>query len=56
MSIIKAVILAAGAGTRMKSSTAKVIHEIMDKTMLEYVIESAMEAGATEICVVVGHQ
>ncbi len=56
MSIIKAVILAAGAGTRMKSNKAKVIHKIMDKTMLDYVIESAMEAGATEICVVVGHQ
>ncbi len=56
MSIIKAVILAAGAGTRMKSDKAKVIHKIMDKTMLDYVIESAMEAGATEVCVVVGHQ
>lgn len=55
MSKIKAVILAAGAGTRMKSEQPKVIHKIMDKTMLDYVIESAMEAGATEICVVVGH-
>lgn len=56
MSTIKAVILAAGAGTRMKSNKAKVIHKIMDKTMLDYVIESAMEAGATEVCIVVGHQ
>ncbi len=55
MSVIKAVILAAGAGTRMKSEKPKVIHKIMDKTMLDYVIESAIEAGATEICVVVGH-
>lgn len=55
MSITKAVILAAGAGTRMKSNKPKVIHKIFDKTMLDYVIESAMEAGATEICVVVGH-
>lgn len=55
MSVIKAVILAAGAGTRMKSDKPKVIHEIMDKTMLDYVIESAMEAGASEVCVVVGH-
>lgn len=55
MSKIKAVILAAGAGTRMKSEQPKVIHKIMDKTMLDYVIESAMEAGATEICIVVGH-
>lgn len=55
MSITKAVILAAGAGTRMKSEKPKVIHQIMDKTMLDYVIESAKEAGATDICVVVGH-
>ncbi len=55
MSVVKAVILAAGAGTRMKSDKPKVIHKIMDKTMLDYVIESAMEAGASEICVVVGH-
>jgi len=56
MSITKAIILAAGAGTRMKSHKPKVIHKIMDKTMLDYVIESAMEAGATDICVVVGHE
>ena len=55
MSITKAIILAAGAGTRMKSEKPKVIHKIMDKTMLDYVIESAKEAGATDICVVVGH-
>lgn len=55
MSITKAVILAAGAGTRMKSDKPKVIHKILDKTMLDYVIESAKEAGATEICVVVGY-
>jgi len=55
MSNTKAIILAAGAGTRMKSDKPKVIHKIMDKTMLDYVVESAMEAGATDICVVVGH-
>lgn len=56
MSKLKAVILAAGAGTRMKSELPKVVHNILGKTMLEYVIESAREAGAEEICVVVGHK
>ncbi len=55
MSRIKAIILAAGQGTRMKSSMPKVIHRILDRTMLDYVIESAIEAGAQEVCVVVGH-
>lgn len=56
MSKKKAIILAAGGGTRMKSKTAKVIHEILGKTLVDYVIESAREAGADEVCVVVGHQ
>jgi len=53
--MIKAVILAAGAGTRMKSKTPKVLHKIIDKSMLDYVIEAALKAGAQEVCVVVGH-
>jgi len=56
LSKIKAIILAAGGGTRMKSNKPKVIHEILKKTLVDYVIESAKEAGIEEICVVVGHQ
>lgn len=56
MGKIKAIILAAGSGTRMKSKKAKVIHEILGKPLINYVIESAKEAGAEEICVIVGHQ
>lgn len=56
MSRLKAVILAAGAGTRMKSKLPKVVHKILGKTMIDYVIEAAKEAGAEEICVVVGHK
>lgn len=56
MKKLKAVILAAGAGTRMVSETPKVLHKILDKSMLGYVIEAADEAGADRICVVVGHK
>lgn len=56
MSKLKAVILAAGAGTRMVSETPKVLHKVLDRSMLAYVIEAAQEAGADEICVVVGHK
>lgn len=55
MSNLKAVILAAGMGTRMKSKTPKVLHKIMDQTMVEYVIEAARKAGCSDICLVVGH-
>ncbi len=50
------VILAAGQGTRMKSDVPKVLHRVLDKTMVGYVIEASQEAGAEDICVVVGHQ
>lgn len=56
MSKLKAVILAAGKGTRMKSDLPKVLHEINGRAMVEYVIDAAREAGAEEICLVIGHQ
>lgn len=56
MKKLKAIILAAGEGTRMKSKKPKVLHEIFQKPMIEYVISTAKNSGAEEICVVVGHQ
>lgn len=56
MNNLKVVILAAGQGTRMKSDVPKVLHRVLDKTMVGYVIEASKEAGADEVCVVVGHQ
>ncbi len=52
----KAVILAAGKGTRFKSDLPKVLHKILGKPMLWYVVKAAKEAGAEEIIVVVGHK
>lgn len=37
---IKAVILAAGKGTRMKSNTPKVLHKIFEKPLLGYVLDN----------------
>lgn len=58
MERIKAVVLAAGKGTRMKSELPKVVHEALGKPMVKYSIEAAMEAGAKpqDICLVVGHK
>lgn len=56
MGDIKAVILAAGKGTRMKSDLPKVIHKALGKEMVKYSIEAAKQAGAAEICLVVGHK
>ncbi len=50
-----ALILAAGAGTRMKSAKPKVAHEIMNKPLVRWVIDSAREAGINQIVSVIGH-
>lgn len=55
-SMLKAVILAAGKGTRMKSDLPKVVHTVNGKPMVEYVIEAAKGAGALEVCLVVGYK
>lgn len=56
MENLKVIILAAGQGVRMKSKVPKVLHKVIDKTMIDYVIEASKEAGINDICVVVGHQ
>jgi len=55
-STITAVILAAGKGTRMKSSRAKVLHEVFFKPMLHHVLDSVHRAGVKQTVVIVGHQ
>lgn len=50
-----AVILAAGAGTRMKSDLPKVLHRICGKPILEYVIDEVRNAGIPDIVIVIGH-
>lgn len=52
----RAIILAAGQGTRMKSKTSKVLHEIFNKPLVHYPIQAARYAGATDICLIIGHK
>ena len=52
---LKVVILAAGKGTRMKSSLPKVLHCVADKPMVQHVIDAAASIGAVDTVVVVGH-
>ncbi len=56
MGKMTAVILAAGAGTRMKSKLPKVIHEVSSKPMVEHVIDVAEENGVDRTIVVIGHE
>lgn len=56
MSGFTTVILAAGMGSRMKSSVAKVLHPLCGVPMIETIIDVAKKAGSTRTVVVVGHQ
>lgn len=57
MKDINAIILAAGKGTRMKSETPKVLHEIFGKTLLGYVLDAVNNTELVDKSfVIVGHQ
>lgn len=51
-----AIILAAGKGTRMKSSKPKVVFKLAEIPMINRVIATAQKAGSDEINVVVGYK
>lgn len=54
---VSVVILAAGLGTRMKSSLAKVLHRAGGAPLIEHVVRAARAVAAPErIVVVTGHQ
>jgi bifunctional UDP-N-acetylglucosamine pyrophosphorylase/glucosamine-1-phosphate N-acetyltransferase len=49
------VVLAAGEGTRMKSATPKVLHEICGRSLVGHVLAAAGELQPENLVVVVGH-
>ncbi len=53
---IQTVIMAAGQGTRMRSSTPKVLHPILGKPMLWYSLRAARTISNDLPVVVIGHQ
>lgn len=53
---LKAIILAAGKGTRMKSDVLKVAHSVAGKPIVSYVVDTVSAMDVTDIFLVVGHQ
>lgn len=53
---VRCLILAAGAGTRMKSDLAKVLHRLCGRPLVEHVVDAAQRAGIERPVVVIGHQ
>jgi NDP-sugar pyrophosphorylase family protein len=59
MKIEKAVILAAGRGTRMRELTAelpKPMIEVRGKPVLQHIVEGLCNAGIAELLLVVGYR
>jgi bifunctional UDP-N-acetylglucosamine pyrophosphorylase / glucosamine-1-phosphate N-acetyltransferase len=50
------VIMAAGKGTRMKSTLPKVLHRLGGKPLLEHVIDTAAQLDARSAVVITGHE
>ena len=56
MGNLKAVILAGGKGTRMKSELPKVLHKVYDRTIIDYVCNACENAGIDNMYVIIGHK
>lgn len=52
---VRAVILAAGQGTRMRCDLPKVLHTVAGRPIVAWAVEAVLGAGADQVAVVVGH-
>lgn len=55
MGVDAVVVLAAGAGTRMKSGTPKVMHRVLGLTLVEHVLRASRAVSPQLIACVIGH-
>ena len=51
-----AIVLAAGKGTRMKSELSKLMHPIIDRPMLGYILDALRKVNVERIVIIVGYQ
>jgi bifunctional UDP-N-acetylglucosamine pyrophosphorylase/glucosamine-1-phosphate N-acetyltransferase len=52
---IVTVVLAAGEGKRMKSAKPKVVHGLLGKPLIRWVIDAVHDAGCEDVISVIGH-
>ena len=53
--MLEVIVLAAGRGTRMRSSLPKVLHTLAGKAMIHHVLDTARSVAAERLHVVIGH-
>jgi bifunctional UDP-N-acetylglucosamine pyrophosphorylase / glucosamine-1-phosphate N-acetyltransferase len=56
MGQLLSIILATGQGTGMKSNHPKVLHKILGRPMIQYVVDAARGAGSSPIVIVVAYE
>ena len=52
---VRAIVLAAGKGTRMRSTAPKVLNEVAGRPIISWVVDAVRTAGVADLTVVVGH-
>lgn len=52
----KVIVLAAGKGERMRSEIPKCMHEILGKSIINYVLDVIKEAGLKDVLIVTGYK
>src|SRR5262245_55742894 len=52
----RVIVLAAGQGTRMRSTRAKVLHTLCGRPMIQFAMDAAMGLAPEAVVVVVGHE
>ena len=52
---LSVIVLAAGMGKRMKSDLPKVLHPVLGRPMLSYVVDAVLKLLPKRVVVVVGH-
>jgi bifunctional UDP-N-acetylglucosamine pyrophosphorylase/glucosamine-1-phosphate N-acetyltransferase len=55
MALVDVVVMAAGKGTRMKSSMPKVLHRVGGRALLQHVIDTTQKVNARRVVVITGH-
>ena len=55
MAFVDVVVMAAGKGTRMKSSMPKVLHRLGGRALLQHVIDTAAQIHSRRVVVITGH-
>jgi bifunctional UDP-N-acetylglucosamine pyrophosphorylase/glucosamine-1-phosphate N-acetyltransferase len=53
---ISTIILAAGVGKRMKSKTPKILHPVLGKPIISFVVDLARDVGSSQIILVISNR